>query len=161
RDLEWAWAEGRVWLLQSRPITTSAPDFTSRSVLHGDCGTSTFWSRVNVGEALPGTLRPLTAEFHLDSIEVTPQRAFRRMGVIAPGPVVRPVLAHESPSRILCGRVWVNVDYMRAVADGIPGTSGAALEEAMLGSVRPDVASVPRRGRYLPVIAAMLRNVAT
>ncbi|HKY91866.1 MAG TPA: PEP/pyruvate-binding domain-containing protein [Nevskiaceae bacterium] len=167
RDLEWAWADGRLWLLQSRPITRAGDEdaalqalVQSRNVLHGDCGTTTLWSRVNVGEALPGTLRPLTAEFHLDSIEVSPQRAFQRLGVLRPGPATRPVVAHESPSRFLCGRLWVNVDYMRGVADRIPGTSGNALEEAMLGRVRPGVTSTPRRDRIAPIALAMVRLIA-
>src|SRR5205814_1618005 len=30
RDLEWAWADGRVWLLQARPITTAGADERER-----------------------------------------------------------------------------------------------------------------------------------
>ncbi|MGH8528802.1 MAG: PEP/pyruvate-binding domain-containing protein [Nevskiales bacterium] len=160
QDLEWAIEDGALFLLQSRPITTLGdPVFEkllrSRNVLNGDAGAGVLWSRVNVGEAIPGTVRALTAGFHRDSIELSPQRMFQRMGVFPAGPVRRPERAAENPSQFLCGKMTINVDYMRAIADRIPGTSGDALEEAALGRVRHGVKSRPERRRY-PIIAAKL-----
>ncbi len=60
RDIEWAWAEGRFWLLQARPITAaSAADrekvrreevaaLRARAEKNG-----TIWSRYNLAEILP------------------------------------------------------------------------------------------------------------
>lgn len=162
QDLEWAWAGGRLYLLQSRPITALAETGeAARVALHADPGRGILWSRVNVGEAIPGTVRPLTADFHRDSIEVSPQYMFQRMGVLPRGPIHRPSTADEAPARFLCGRMAVNVDYMRDVADRIPGTSGAVLEEATLGRARPDVPSRPDRSRYGIILLRMIGIVFT
>ncbi len=51
QDVEWARAAGRVWLVQSRPITTLAGrSWDERQV----------WSNTNAAEVLPGVLTPLT-----------------------------------------------------------------------------------------------------
>jgi pyruvate,water dikinase len=44
QDIEWAYAGGRFWLLQARPITTD----------------QTQWTRANIGEVMPGVVTPLT-----------------------------------------------------------------------------------------------------
>ncbi len=60
RDVEWAWAEGRFWLLQARPITTA--DAADRAAVRGQLLVKlrevaepggTVWSRFNVPEGLP------------------------------------------------------------------------------------------------------------
>jgi pyruvate,water dikinase len=167
-DLEWAFEDEALFLLQVRPITTLdrdrqslAQSAISRNVLHGDAGRGVLWSRVNVGEAIPGTIRALTAEFHRDSIELSPQWMFQRMGVFPAGPVQRPQNAAENPSQFLCGKMTLNVDYMRSIADRIPGTSGDALEEGALGRVRPGVKSQPDRSRYAIIAAKLLWIIAT
>jgi pyruvate,water dikinase len=60
RDIEWAWAEGRFWLLQARPITTAfgdereqvrreeIADLAARAEPGG-----TVWSRILLAEGLP------------------------------------------------------------------------------------------------------------
>lgn len=49
QDIEWAYHENHFWILQSRPITT----FLSSSP-------RLVWSRANVGEILPGVIKPLS-----------------------------------------------------------------------------------------------------
>jgi len=44
QDIEWCWDGARLWLLQSRPITTLTP----------------LWTRTIAAEVLPGLIRPLT-----------------------------------------------------------------------------------------------------
>jgi pyruvate,water dikinase len=60
RDVEWAWADGRFWLLQARPITTAdaserarvrAEEITALAALAEPRGT--VWSRFNLSEILP------------------------------------------------------------------------------------------------------------
>lgn len=48
-DIEWAYANGKFWILQSRPITVQAKH-TCRQI----------WTRANAGEILPGVISPLT-----------------------------------------------------------------------------------------------------
>jgi pyruvate,water dikinase len=60
RDIEWAWADGRFWLLQARPITS--PGAAEREQLRREEiqtlaaraePTGTVWSRYNLSEVLP------------------------------------------------------------------------------------------------------------
>lgn len=60
RDVEWAWADGRFWLLQARPITT--PDAAEREQVRRDevqalrqlaQPDGTVWARYNLAEILP------------------------------------------------------------------------------------------------------------
>src|SRR6476661_1548023 len=44
QDIEWSWDGGKVWILQSRPITNLQP----------------FWTRTIAAEVIPGAIRPLT-----------------------------------------------------------------------------------------------------
>ncbi|HVS35897.1 MAG TPA: PEP/pyruvate-binding domain-containing protein [Gemmataceae bacterium] len=60
RDVEWAWADGRFWLLQARPITAAGADereqvrreeiaaLTAKADANG-----TVWARFNLAESLP------------------------------------------------------------------------------------------------------------
>ncbi len=66
RDIEWAWAEGRAWLLQARPITTAGAADRERfrqaeiarlKALAEPRGT--VWARYNLAEVLP-TPTPMT-----------------------------------------------------------------------------------------------------
>jgi pyruvate,water dikinase len=60
RDVEWAWAEGRFWLLQARPITAAGAaereqvrqeEIAAAATLAEPGGT--VWSRINLSESLP------------------------------------------------------------------------------------------------------------
>jgi pyruvate,water dikinase len=60
RDVEWAWADGRFWLLQARPITTAGAaereqvrreEIAALSTKAASGGT--VWSRYNLSEVLP------------------------------------------------------------------------------------------------------------
>jgi pyruvate,water dikinase len=60
RDVEWAWAEGRFWLLQARPITTGGAaerDEVRREEIAALKAKAdprgTVWSRFNLAESLP------------------------------------------------------------------------------------------------------------
>ena len=66
RDVEWAWAQGRAWLLQARPITTAGAaereqfrrDEIARLEQMAD-PRGTVWARYNLAEVLP-TPTPMT-----------------------------------------------------------------------------------------------------
>ncbi len=49
QDIEWAAADGQVWILQSRPITVDIP-LQERQI----------WTRANAGEILPSVVTPLS-----------------------------------------------------------------------------------------------------
>lgn len=60
QDVEWAIGGGKLWLLQSRPITTMQA-YDSRTGMWNDSRAGDYlWSNANFGEALPEVMTPLT-----------------------------------------------------------------------------------------------------
>lgn len=60
RDVEWAWAEGRAWLLQARPITTIGAQDREQvrreeiaAAARLASAEGTVWARINLSEVLP------------------------------------------------------------------------------------------------------------
>jgi len=129
QDVEWAWADGQLWVVQSRPITTAA---TAEEIADG------FDSRVEddrryttagIAEMLPGVLPALswnTAGLMVDHAfgcvidqldglptELADQRAF----------LVR-----------VRGRVALDLDHLTAIADRLPGGSPDDVEHQFFGT---------------------------
>jgi hypothetical protein len=63
QDIEWAIVQGKLWILQARPITTLNPrNFRTAEIndsLSGNC----LWSATNLGEANPLPQTPLTISY--------------------------------------------------------------------------------------------------
>ena len=103
QDVEWALAKGKVFLLQSRPITRLPTcSFDDRQI----------WSNLNSGEVLPDVTSPMTwsvIEFLIDKIfgEIT-----RRMGFDLTG--------HALIGRI-AGRGYFNLNTFAAIFRSLPG----------------------------------------
>ncbi len=60
QDIEWAIASGKLFLLQSRPITTLTPYRPTTGEWNDSLAGDFLWSRVNFGEAVTGVMTPLT-----------------------------------------------------------------------------------------------------
>jgi phosphohistidine swiveling domain-containing protein len=127
--------------------------------LHQGSAPGTLWSTTNTAEALPGVLTPLAWTFWNEPCERGMRRAFHRLGVLPAAGVRFAPTPDERFSAAFCGRYAANVDSLRAMADAMPGTSANAMEEQLLGTVRPGVNNRPRRGRY-PVVAVALPRAA-
>lgn len=67
QDIEWALASGRIFVLQSRPITTLIDiiwgNTETRKLFEGQL---VYWSNFNTRETLPYPLTPLSASYFLD-----------------------------------------------------------------------------------------------
>lgn len=74
QDIEWAWAEGRLWLLQSRPITSLA-------TLADPEGELNLWDNANIAESYSGVTTPLTFSFARGIYEAVYREFARLMGV--------------------------------------------------------------------------------
>jgi phosphohistidine swiveling domain-containing protein len=74
QDIEWACAGGRLWLLQSRPITSLA-------ALPDPDGELNLWDNANIAESYSGITTPLTFSFARGIYEAVYREFCRLMGV--------------------------------------------------------------------------------
>ncbi len=144
QDVEWAIADGRTWLLQSRPITTEAAGSASADAV-GDGADSPIsaerrYTTAGIGEMLPGvlpTLRWATAGF---MVEEAFRHVLAELGALpselsgADGFVVR-----------VRGRAALDLDHLSSVATALPGGSADELEEQYFGVAAPEAAPEPAR----------------
>jgi pyruvate,water dikinase len=112
RDLEWAWAAGKLWLLQARPITTA--DAAEREQVRreevallrarAEPG-GTVWSRFNLSEILPEPT-PLTWDIvrHFMSGKGGFGQMYRDLGFDPD-----PALDEEGIFDLVCGRPYCNL----------------------------------------------------
>ena len=132
---------------------------TGTDPVHQGSAPDTLWTVTNTAEALPGVLTPLAWTFWNEPCELGMRRAFNRLGVIPKSLVRFAPTPDERFSAAFCGRYAANVEALRFMADAMPGTSANAMEEQLLGTVRPGVSNRPRRGRY-PVVAVSMPRTA-
>ncbi|MGH7944107.1 MAG: PEP/pyruvate-binding domain-containing protein, partial [Opitutaceae bacterium] len=74
QDIEWALADGTIWLLQSRPITSLA-------TLADPDGELNLWDNANIAESYSGVTTPLTFSFARGIYEAVYREFARLMGV--------------------------------------------------------------------------------
>ncbi|MFE3056933.1 PEP-utilizing enzyme [Nocardia sp. NPDC059239] len=123
--------------------------------LHEIGSPETAWTTVNTRENFPGVATPLGWTFWRDPLELGMKGAFCDLGVLPRRAVTVPESVDDRFSAAVFGRFAANIDCLRRAADLMPGTSGDALEEQLLGSVRPGVESHPSMRRY-PIIAGKM-----
>lgn len=138
QDLEWAVRNGTVWVLQSRPITTS---------LHVASAPPEVWCNANVCENLPGVLTPMSWSL----VELLLVGCFRPLlRMIGIDTDVRPWFGR------IAGRVYLNVGLSDAILrSGWPsapvsvwdllGGRPTDAEAAALERVRQNATQPPRR----------------
>ena len=127
--------------------------------LHQQSAPGTVWTTVNTAEALPGVPTPLGWTLWNFQLERAMRGAFCDIGVLPPAEIRVPERIDDRYSAIFYGRFSANVDQMRAIGDLMPGTSGDALEQQLLGAVHPGAVSNQSRRRY-PVVAAKMPRAA-
>lgn len=137
QDIEWAIADGRLHLLQSRPITTLI-GYDSASGAWNDSLTGDYvWSRNNFGEGRPDVMSPFTyslSEKVWSSISILP--GYHMAGNI-------------------CGRYYANVSVSISMLKALGKSHEAAIAQMkdLLGNV-PDDLEIPT----VPLpLSAMLR----
>ncbi|MFI0980211.1 PEP/pyruvate-binding domain-containing protein [Streptomyces sp. NPDC021093] len=62
RDIEWARRDGTFYILQARPITTTAPTPVPEE-WNDSLGTDSLWTSANLGEAVPDVMTPAAWSF--------------------------------------------------------------------------------------------------
>jgi pyruvate,water dikinase len=103
QDIEWAVADGRIFLLQARPITTiKERSWEDRQV----------WTNVNFGEVAPDPMTPATRSF----IEGFVDRVF--------GSIPRMLCVRAAPRQLcgfVAGRIYWNINAAIGMSRHLPG----------------------------------------
>ncbi|MHB1225529.1 MAG: PEP-utilizing enzyme, partial [Gemmatimonadaceae bacterium] len=156
QDIEWALHDGRLVLLQSRPITSLA-------TLADPDGAIAVWDNSNIVESYGGVTTPLTYTFARMVYEAV-YRQFCRMLAV---PEAR-IAAHAATFRCMIGlvrgRVYYNLsNWYRALAllpgyalnrgfmeqmMGVKEPLPPALADALAASAAPDAGTLTRRQRW-------------
>ena len=116
RDVEFAVAGDRIYLLQARPVTGAkilSSRARSRRRKRLADASSVVWSNLNVGEALPGVATPLTWSVLSEFSQLGFERAFGALGCRVP-----------KDARLVGnfrGRIYLNLSELAAIARQVPG----------------------------------------
>lgn len=126
QDIEWAWAEGRLWLLQARPITSLA------SIPDPDAA-PTLWDNSNIAESYGGVTTPLTFSFARSVYEEV-YRQFCRIVRVPESRIAGADDALRSMLGLVRGRVYYNLVSWYRVLALLPGyTLNRRFMEQMMG----------------------------
>ena len=128
QDVEWAHDGERLYIVQSRPITTI-------SVKGDDDGFDTLigsdhaFTTAGIAESLPGVLPPLQWTTAAPLLEEGFRQLFDQMSALPPIADRRPFLAR------IRGRAVLSLDLMKAAAAEVPGGSAEEIERQYFGRV--------------------------
>ncbi len=143
-DLEWATdAEGAVWWLQARPVTTLGADPNERDI---PAAKSDIITRCNIGEIMPGAVTPLTQSTTGRGID----RGMQAM-MVAAGAARRiepDILAINS----YFGHLFINLSIVARISGAVLGSDVQQIGMSICGRPVPElkatgVQSLPRRLR--------------
>jgi len=103
QDLEWAVAAGKLYILQSRPITglPSEGSLEDRQV----------WTNANAGEVVPDVMTPMTGSVITPLVELLFDRLLSKLGIDIRGHRV---------FRLIAGRVYFNLNTFLGALRHIP-----------------------------------------
>jgi pyruvate,water dikinase len=125
QDLEWVWAEGRLFVVQARPVTTIAgmPD---------PAGTLRIWERSNIAESYAGVTTAATFSFIRQAYGPVYRTFCRRMGV-AEDSIKGAATAFDGLLGFHQGRVTYNLLAWHALVRLLPGYrfNGPFMEQMM------------------------------
>jgi pyruvate,water dikinase len=162
RDVEWAWGEGRIWLLQARPIT-AAPEAERQRARREEIAAATalaepggtVWARINLSESLPAPT-PMTWALvrHLLSGRSGQGLMYEDFGIRLPK-AVRELGTFD----LIAGRTYCNLSRQARMAPGfVPAVYRfAALKAAPEQALDPRPVRDPTRLGPLDWLSLPLR----
>ncbi len=138
QDVEWAFAAGRLWLLQSRPVTRLAAEADRDAPV-------TVWDNSNIAESYNGITTPLTFSFARRAYAGVYREFCRLMGVPA-GDIAANDAMFGRMLGLVRGRVYYNlINWYRLLAM-LPGFGlNRGFMEQMMGLRTPLPPEVVRR----------------
>jgi pyruvate,water dikinase len=157
RDIEWTIADGEIWVLQSRPITTLRPPTS--------CDAPVIWDNSNIQESYCGVTTPLTFSFARSAYATVYEQTMRAVGI--PEATIsehRPLL--RNLLGLIHGRVYYNLNNWYRGLRLLPAfRRNKADMERMMGVDEPvdfvvdEVVDIPARLRRLPRLAYTLTRL--
>ncbi len=146
QDIEWAIQDGKLWLLQSRPIT-------SLGLMPDPDGELNLWDNANIAESYSGVTTPLTFSFARGIYEAV-YREFARLMGVSPARIEENRDLFPRMLGLIEGRIYYNlVSWYRLLAL-LPGyTVNRGFMEQMMGvkeGLPEEVAAriAPESGRW-------------
>lgn len=143
QDCEWAYEQGQLFCVQTRPITSLPPEtFFSPSIKGNE---PILWDNSNIIESYCGVTSPLTYTFAVRAYQQVYRQFCEVMGV--PEDMI---VSHESTFRnllgLLRGRIYYNLINWYRLALILPGASrNQGFLETMMGvkqTLKPELASL-------------------
>jgi len=126
QDIEWAIEDGKLWLLQSRPITTL-------SALADPDGELRLWDNSNIAESYGGITTPLTYSFARRAYEEV-YRQFCRLMRVPESTIAANADTFRCMIGLVRGRVYYNLVSWHRVLAMLPGYAiNRAFMEQMMG----------------------------
>ena len=123
------------------------------NALHAVSPDGASWSSINLAEAVPGVMTPLTASVWVPASELGLRAPFHAMGALETSRSSVPEDPAQRITNAFYGRMAVRVDFLCEIGDLIPGQSGEALARDFFGYVPPGYVNRPSL-RRLPAILA-------
>ena len=152
QDIEYAIDDqGKLWILQSRPVTGTGTDRTEGwvSEFDSETGDQEVWTNANIQEVLPGLLSPFSMSVGMENSQAAFVEGYRTLRLIGNA---------ESPPWLafFYNRAYLNVSTTRLIAERAIAGSGDEVEAQYLGGAASvDIPRSPLRKR-LPF---MLRSL--
>lgn len=151
QDVEWAFADGELWVLQARPITVRGAPRPSADEFDTEPVPEATYTPIGVQEMLPEVLPPLLWTINAPMLDEAFRRLFWELG-ISPPAAPRGLLAIGR----FRGRAALNLSALREAAALMPGGSHAEVERQYLGrSLSGDAVLAPRRGKVARGLAGL------
>jgi pyruvate,water dikinase len=167
QDVEFTVESGRLWLLQTRTAKIAEPTAVPPlgveewDPLHNTSDPDAYWSTGNFGEAMPGVMTPLGWTFWGPTADRATRGAFASMGALTKGEAVYPADAQQRVANVFYGRVAGKVNFLVGIGDRLPGTTGAAVAEQVVGAMPAELTSVHTRRRYASIALRLPYSFAT
>ncbi len=144
QDIEWAFADGRLHVLQARPITVLGGQTASQREHAGDSvaiGTRQIvWDNSNIIESYSGVTSALTFSFAQNAYEIVYRQVCELLGV-SPQVLVGNAAVFRNMLGLMKGRVYYNLQNWYKVVSLLPGfEANRAFMEQMMG-VKDSVAA--------------------
>lgn len=159
QDIEWVIDEqGQIWILQARPVTGSdvvAAQMRSAELYDPPRSPESRWTRVNIGEAIPGVPTPLSWSMWSVGLTQAQRRTQVELGI-----VTERQSRHGQLLTLAQGWPVLSVDLLLSQVARIPGADPSAFSQQLLGETEHiDVA--PMHARAATAVRMALRAPVT